>query len=467
MTKFDDTRFKGLASTFATFCVMLCGICSAESNRENKKDILFIAIDDLNDWPTSFGGYQGRSLTPNIDRLVSQSLKFSNSYSAATQCSPSRNALFWGMRQTTTGYYQNGADSTGSEAMKKYPPFTTYFQQQGYEVKGAGKLYHGAPYWHRFYTDTKHDPGVKQKMARKNLNGLGGALDWGAIDITREEMYDGRNARYIAGEIRKHHEKPQFWLFGIFKPHEPWYLPQEYLDRHPLDRIVLPEIGEEANAKLPEAAAKYIGRGFKNTILPSGQWPQGVQAYLAAISLADDCLGDVLDALEASGKMENTIIILWSDHGWHLGEKGHWRKTTLWQEVTRNILAIHVPGMTKPGSECQRTVDSIDLFPTLCELADVPVPDQLEGHSLVRLLQDPSATWDHPAITIALPGDANVRTEKWAYIRYSNGDEELYDMTKDEMQWNNLAANQEFESVKAQLKKFIPEHKANYFGIKN
>jgi arylsulfatase A-like enzyme len=311
------------------------------------------------------------------------------------------------------------------------------------------------------------DPGIKQKFSRKNMNGLGGQYDWGAIDMTREEMYDGKNATYIAEEIRKDHDEPQFWLLGIFKPHEPWYLPQKYFDMYPLEDIVLPEIGEQANAKLSAYAKKtYIGSGFEKTILPSGQWRRGVQGYLAASTLADDCLGDVLNALEESGKLDNTIILLWSDHGWHLGEKNHWRKTTLWQEVTRNVLSISVPGMTKPGSLCERTAQSIDLYPTLCELAGVPVPNQLEGRSLVPLLKQPSLEWDHPAITIANPGDVNVRTEKWAYIHYHTGDEELYDMTKDEMQWNNLAANPEYRAVKEKLMKHIPEHKANFIGVK-
>ncbi len=466
----DEIQPLGHFFMMKLYSVVLCGlftlpICSdLVAKEQHHKDILFIAIDDLNDWPSSFGGYKGKAKTPNIDRLVQKSLKFSNSYTAGTLCCPSRNAMFWGMRQTTTGVYGNGANSNLSEALKKHLPFTTYFQKFGYEVKGAGKLYHGQPKWHQLFTDQKFKPGVSQRLDQKYVTKKGGSSNWGVTDLTLEELFDGRNASYIIDELKKVHSKPQLLLYGIFMPHVPRYLPQEYFDLYPLDEIILPEIGEAANAELPESARKYRTTVFQQKIKSKGLWKEGVQAYLASMSFADDCLGRVLDALEETGKINDTIIIMWSDHGFHLGEKGHWKKTTLWQEVTRNLLSIYVPGLTTPNSSCERTVDSIDLYPTLCDLANIPLLDNLEGFSLKPLLENGQASWEHPAITIANYGDCNIRTERWAYIHYGNGEEELYDMKRDEMQWHNLANQPEYDEIIKKLRTHIPQHTANYIG---
>lgn len=434
------------------------------------KNVLFIAIDDLNDWPASMGGYKGKIHTPNIDKIVNRGMQFRNAFSCAAECSPSRNALFWGMRQTTTGYYENGGDVDPSEAIRNNPSLTEYFMQQGYEVKGAGKLYHNAPKKRELFSDF-YRPGVKQKMDRLELNGVppAGGSDWGVIDRKKEDMFDWRNASYIVDEINKDHDKPQFLAYGIFKPHEPWYLPQEYFDRHPLDEIVLPEMNKKAYDKLSEYAKTTYAEfekppaGFK-LILDAGKWAHGVQGYLAAVAFADDCLGRVIDALKKKGEYENTIIVLWSDHGWHLGEKHHWRKRTLWEEGIHCVLTIYALGITKKGSVCDRTVSLLDLYPTICELTGVEIPEHVEGKSLVPLLKNPETGWNHPAITMIRPGDVSVRSEKWHYIRYNGGEEELYDMDKDKMEWNDLADNPEYDSVKAELAKHIPKHTANYVG---
>lgn len=458
-----------ISGFFALAAIVLTGSLMAEEVKH--KNVLFIVIDDLNDWPKSMGGYKGKIHTPNIDEIVNRGMQFKNAFSCAAQCAPSRNAFFWGMRQTTTGFYQNGADVGPSEAIKNNPSLTEYFMQQGYDVKGAGKLYHNGPKHRKLFTEF-HRPGVPQKMKeRLELNGVPprGGSDWGVIDKKKEDMFDWRNANYFIDEINKDHDKPQFMAYGIFKPHEPWYLPQEYFDRYPLDEIVLPEMNERSYEKLSEYAKTTYAEfdeppaGFK-LIQDAGKWPHGVQGYLAAMALADDCLGRVIDALKKNGEFENTIIVLCSDHGWHLGEKHHWRKQTLWEEAVHCILTIYAPGITEKGSVCERTVSLLDLYPTLCELTGVEIPKQVEGNSLVPLLKDPTTKWGHPAISITLPGDVSVRSEKWHYIQYNGGEEELYDMEKDKMEWNNLAANPEYKSIKEELAKHIPKHTANYVG---
>jgi len=450
--------------------VAFAACCLSAKAAGTKPNILFVVIDDLNDWPAALGGYKGKILTPNIDTILNRGMKFTNAFSCASQCSPSRTALFWGMRQTTTGYYENGGDIGPSEAIAELPSFTEYFMKHGYEVKGAGKLYHNAPKKRELFSYVFR-PGVKQKMDRLELNGVppDAGPDWGVVDRPKEDYFDWRNADYFIEEIKKDHDKPQFWAYGIFKPHEPWYLPQEYFDRHPLDKIVLPEINERSHARLSDYARntysvyEHEGAGFK-AIRDHGKWAHGVQGYLAAISMADDCLGRVIQALKEAGKYDNTIIVLWSDHGWHLGEKLHWRKQTLWEEAVHCVLNIYVPNETEKNSVCKRTVSLLDLYPTLCDLAALPVPEQVEGNSLVPLLKKPEKKWNHPAITITLPGDVSVRSEKFHYIRYNGGEEELYDMQSDPMEHNNLAGNPEFEAIKLALAKHIPEHTANYYG---
>jgi len=434
-----------------------------------KKDILFIAMDDLNDWPRAFGGYKGKISTPNINEIVNRGMKFTNAFSAAAQCSPSRNALFWGMRQTTTGYYENGADVGPSEAIKNNPSLTEYFMKQGYEVKGAGKLYHGGPKKRNLFSDFFR-PDVPQKIKeRLELNGIPpkGGSDWGVIDREKEDMFDWKNADYFVKEINKSHDKPQFMAYGIFKPHEPWYLPKEYFDRNPLKDIVLPEMNEKSFAEISKYAKETYAQyehevaGFK-AIKDAGKWKHGVQGYLAAVTFADDCLGKVLKAMKENKKFKDTSLVLWSDHGWHLGEKHHWRKQTLWEEAIHCILTIYAPGITPKGSKTDRVASLLDLYPTLCELAGVKIPEQVEGNSLVPVLKDPKTEWDHPAITITLPKDVSVRTEQYHYIQYNTGDEELYDIKKDMMEWENLANNPEFRAIKQKLAKHIPKHKANY-----
>lgn len=436
----------------------------------DKPNILFIAIDDLNDWPSSFRGYRGKVDTPNIDMIANRGMRFDNAFSCAAQCSPSRNAMFWGMRQTTTGYYENGADIEPSLAIKNNPSLTEYFMQQGYEVNGAGKLYHGGPKQRALFSHFFR-PGVSQKMDRMELNEIGppGGPDWGAIDIEIEDMFDWRNANYIIEEIKKTRDAPLFLAYGIFKPHEPWYLPQKYFDKFPLDEIVLPEMNEESFSKLSTYAKETYSEyehevaGFK-AIKDAGKWREGVQAYLAAIAVADECLGRIIEALKESGKYENTILVLWSDHGWHLGEKHHWRKQTLWEESVHCVLNIYAPGITKEDSSCKRTVSLLDLYPTLCDLAGLDIPKQVEGQSLVPLLKDPEKKWEHPAITFTIPGDVSVRSEDWHYIQYNGGEEELYDMRKDKMEWENLADRPEHRAIKERLASHIPAHKANYIG---
>ncbi len=268
--------------------------------------------------------------------------------------------------------------------------------------------------------------------------------------------------------LKKKHDKPFFLAFGLHKPHMPWFVPQKYYDMFPLASIEVPKVLDSDLNDVPPIGQEFAEKakdGSKTKtdhqqIVDADRWKEAVQAYLAAGAYADAMVGRVLDALDASPYKDNTIVVLWGDHGWHLGEKLHWRKNTLWEEAARAPLLYVVPGMTKPGSECVRTVDFMSIYPTLCELCGLPKPDKLDGVSIVPLLKNPNAAWDRPGITTRSYGNHAARSEQWRYIRYVDGTEELYNEQSDPMEWTNVAAKPEYASVKAELARWLPKNDA-------
>jgi arylsulfatase A-like enzyme len=237
----------------------------------------------------------------------------------------------------------------------------------------------------------------------------------------------------------------------------PWNVPQKYFDMYPLDKIELPPINEKDLEDIPAAGLRMARpEGDHAKILQSGRWKEAVQAYLATITYTDMNIGRLLDALDKSPHKENTIICFWGDHGWHLGEKQHWRKFALWEEATRTPFIWVAPNVTKPGGKCDRTVDLMSIYPTLSELCGLPIPKHVEGISIKPLLADPQAEWKTPALTTFQFNNHAIRTEQWRYIRYNAGGEELYDETKDPLEWTNLASNPDHATAKAELAKAIP-----------
>lgn len=236
----------------------------------------------------------------------------------------------------------------------------------------------------------------------------------------------------------------------------PWNVPQKYYDLHPADKIVLPKVLDTDLDDVPPLGVKMARPdGDHQAILDSGRWKEAVQGYLAACTFADAQVGRLLDALDQSPHKDNTIIVLWGDHGWHLGEKLHWRKFTLWEEATRAPLIVVAPGV-KPGV-CPRTVDFMSIYPTLCDLCGLPTPRQVEGQSLRPLLANPQAAWNQPAVTTYLFANHAVRSERWRYIRYRDGSEELYDHDQDPLEWTNLARDPKYDAVKKELAAWLPK----------
>lgn len=428
---------------------------AAEAPAKKQPNVLFIAVDDLNHWV----GYLGRNpqtKTPQIDRLAKMGVAFTNANCAAPICNPSRTALLSGRRPGSTGVYGN--NHPFRLAVKAEDSLVMQFKNAGYETLGMGKLWHGGLGFAEQWVDTggpekggDHGEGAVQDRS------IGG-IRFGVIAGGDEAVPDTRITDYGIAQLSKKHDKPFFLTVGFHKPHMPWNVPQKYYDLHPLDKIELPPTKADDLADVPPAGLKMAKAfGDHARVVESGRWKEAVQGYLAAISYLDGQVGRVLDALERSEYRDNTIICFWGDHGWHLGEKEHWRKFALWEEATRAPMIWVVPSVTKPGGVCEHPVDFMSIYPTLCDLAGVPKPGFVEGVNIRPLLADPKAEWRIPAVTTHGQNNHAIRTEQWRYIRYANGDEELYDHTKDPYEWTNLAGVSEFAAVKKDLAQWLPK----------
>jgi arylsulfatase A-like enzyme len=428
-----------------------------------KQNILFIAIDDLNDWIGCLGGHPDVR-TPNMDRLARRGVLFTNAHCPAPLCNASRAALLTGVRPSASGVYTNSQPMRQSEALRGAVTLPQHFMANGYRAIGGGKIFHGSfpdpPSWREYFPSPTRTRPADPLPPNRPLNGIPdtGDFDWGPIDVADSEMGDSKVASWAAGELIRPQPAPFFLACGFFRPHLPWYVPRRYFDLYPVESVTLPNVQEDDLDDVPPVGRSIAKPdGDHRKVIEYGQWRRAVQGYLASISFADVCVGRVLDALDAGPHARDTAIVLWSDHGWHLGEKLHWRKFALWEEATHNVLMIVAPGTTTPGVRCGRTVNLMDIYPTLIELCGLPTRNGIEGASLLPLLKKPETRWDRPSVTTYLRNNHSVRSERWRYIRYHDGTEELYDHRRDELEWKNLAGNPEFKNIKSELARWLPK----------
>lgn len=427
-------------------------------------NVLFIAVDDLNDWVGCLKGHP-QTLTPNIDRLAASGTLFTNAHCPAPACNPSRTAIMTGIAPNKSGLYDN------RQKMREILPtadlMPKHFSRNGYHSLGSGKILHyfiDAASWDEYFPAKESEnpfPRTLYPEQRPVNLSRGGPwqyveTDWAALDAT-DEQYGGDwlVSKWVSEQLLKQHHKPFFLACGIYRPHEPWFVPRPYFDKFPLDQIQLPP-GYRADDldDLPTAGRKRGPNRYFEHIQSEGQWKKGIQGYLASISFADAMVGRVISALESGPNRNNTIVVLWSDHGWHLGEKQHWQKFTGWRVCTRVPLILRVPkdipGLkpgTKAGTQCDQPVNLLSLFPTLTELSGIPRLEQADAPSLVPLLKDPQADWEHLSTTyLNRPDDYSISGDDWRYIHYNDGSEELYQISADPYEWNNLAAVPQHQS---------------------
>jgi arylsulfatase A-like enzyme len=422
-----------------------------------RPDVLFIAVDDLNDWIGVLGGHPDAK-TPNIDRLAQRGIVFERAYCSAAACNPSRASLLHSITPAHSGVYQN--DQPWRDALRHATSLPKLLSQQGYEVIGGGKIYHGGfpekDAWDDYFDKGGTNP-TPQVLPHNGIPKTG-HFDWGPVPEDDSALSDHRVVDWAVGELTKSREKPLFLAVGLTKPHLPWYVPQKYFDKFPLETIALPKINDRDLDDVPPAGRKIARpEGDHAKVIAADQYRAAVQAYLAAIAFADAEIGRLVDGLDKSPHRDNTIVVLWGDHGWHLGEKLHWRKFSLWEESARAPLIVVAPQVTRPGTRSSRVVSFLDVYPTVVDLVGAKSPPTVEGKSLRPLLENPLAAWDGAAVTTHGRNNHSVRTEQWRYIRYADGSEELYDHDADPDEWINLAAKPEHATLKDDLAKRLPE----------
>ena len=446
--------------------LFLTGLFGVVPTEAAKPNVLFIAVDDMNDWVGFMGGHPN-TITPHMDKLAERGTVFMNAHTAAPHCGPSRTAVMSGLRPSTTGIYGHIVDK-----YLKYTPagqgvyLSNWFENNGYETAARGKIFHWSAPEGAFQTLVgREDPQFGPKPPKRfKWDTKGTGTDWGVYPESDDLVPDILTARWGVEQLKKKRDKPFFLALGFVQPHVPWYAPQKWFDMHPLEDIQTPPYLKDDQDDVPafgRKVAEMLHMPTAEWAKKSGEWKKMIQAYLATITLADHCVGMVLDQLEASGLADNTIVVLWSDHGYHMGEKNRFAKQSLWERSTHTVLVFAAPGFAG-GQKTDAPASLMDLYPTLLELAGLPANPANEGVSLVPLLHNPDAPWDHVALTTYGEGNHAVRSRQYRYIRYADGSEELYDEKADPNEWTNLAGNPEYDAVKAQLAKWLPKTDAKW-----
>ena len=465
---------------------------------EGRPNVLLISIDDLNDWVGPLSGHP-QTKTPHLDRLARRGVTFTNAHCNVPVCSPSRTSLMTGKQPFRSGVYTNG-DSV-FDLNGKFKTLPEHFAAAGYKTLGAGKLFHGSggkyakffdeygpgsgnqggPFTKEELDTLKQNPvhvvnrGPGKLQATLPLNRMpddrrtgesrNNTFDWGPVDVTDAEMPDGQVAAWAVKQLKRDFKEPFFLGVGFYRPHQPLFAPRRHFEEFPADETKLPATREDDLEDLPAYARRLailpLTAGRHATVVKYEQWNEAARAYLACVRFVDDLVGQVVDALEASPYAENTWIVLFSDHGYHLGEKQHWGKFTTWQEATRVPLIIVPPqklaSQFATGRSCAEPISLIDLYPTLIDLCDLNRPKhELDGESLRGQLIDPAKQRLHPAITTVGRGTYTLRSLNHRYTRYFDGTEELYDLEADPNEWQNIAEREESKSLINQLGKFLP-----------
>lgn len=431
----------------------------------DKPNVLLIAVDDLNDWVSCLNGHPD-TRTPNIDRLAKRGVLFTNAHCQAPICNPSRTSILSGLRPSTTGFYDNQPNSASMEWFTSaHVTLPRHFAANGYRTFTTGKLYHASVVPKGDFDVVGPRPGqwndLDEVVQTTKPGHVHRIWDFGPQTYDENKFADYVDASWAMERLREKHEKPFLLTVGFYRPHVPFFSPERVYNSPDLaDGVTLPLVKSGDRDDIPEIARQitYSPHPPEHAWMERNgneKWKEAVRSYLAAIRWTDEQLGRLLDELDASPYRENTVVVLYADHGFHLGEKQRWAKWSLWERSTRVPLIVRVPG-GKRGLKCPRPVELLSVYPTLIDVCGLSKNAALEGVSLAPLLDNPEADWPHAAITTLGRNNHAVRTERWRYIRYADGSEELYDHWTDPSEWTNLASDPELRSVVAELKKRLP-----------
>lgn len=436
-------------------------------------NVLMIAIDDLNTRLRCYGVDHINS--PHIDALASRGVRFDRAYCQYPSCGPSRASLLTGLRPDTTGVLNNQ-----TRIRDRMPDVTTLpqlFRKRGYHTARVGKIFHQGvpidigtsglddpPSWDQVLNPRGRDKDEEHRLTNYTPDLLlQDRMSYLAADGSSEEQTDGMVATQTIRLLERHREEPFFIAAGFYRPHIPYIAPKNFFELYELSETKLPPLTKGYRDSVP-AAALASTRTWPNFGTTPRQARECILAYDACVSFVDAQVGRLLEALSELGLENRTIVVLWGDHGYHLGEHGLWRKNSLFEESARAPLIISAPNIKSPSHDCDRIVEFVDIYPTVADLAGLPAADELEGTSLVPLLRDPQRSWDRPAFTqvqfrkndAAYPGRA-VRTQRWRYVEWDGGKQgnQLYDHRGDPREMRNLADDPQYRAVVARLKKLL------------
>jgi iduronate 2-sulfatase len=458
---------------------LCCCTASVAAAAEKKLNVLFLIADDLNCDLHCYGKPQIQS--PNIDALALRGVRFENAYCQYPLCSPSRTSFLTGRRPNETKIHTNPTAGRVPSDYKPTPHFREFipetltlpqaFRKAGYYVARVGKLYHygvpgqigssgldDPPSWEHFVNPIGRDKKEEDRIFTFTPGSYGGTLSWMAAEGTDEEQTDGIGATEAIKLLEQVKDRPFFLAVGFYRPHTPYVAPKKYFDLYPRDKIEFPDMSADDKSETPKAA--YMSQKKEQVTMTDAQRREAIQAYWASISLMDAQVGRVVTALDRLGLAKNTIIVMTSDHGYHMYEHGLWQKMSLFENSARVPLIIVAPGAKGNTKSTQSLVELVDLYPTLADLCGVLTPDYLDGTSLRPVLDDPATAVKTAAFTQLKRGNFHgysVRTSRWRYTLWDNGEkgEQLFDLNADPKEMKNVAEKTEHTEVVKELREKV------------
>ena len=432
----------------------------------SKPNVLMICIDDMNDWVGFLAGHP-QAKTPHMDRLAAKGVNFTNAHCPAPGCSPSRNAILFGIEPHNSGLYPfYDLNKIEQGVLDSYKPLPLLFRENGYTTCGLTKVWHNPD--RSYLQNEQWDEYVYYSNGKFNLIEEKGYVPepYNQRLVARPasnpltDFQDYKSAMHAVQFLERKHDKPFFLSVGFILPHTPFIPPEENFDRF-CDPIIPPPIKDDDLIDIPIAGRANAQIYVEIPMRRDNAWEHLWRAYLACINFTDENVGRVLDALENSPYADNTIVVLWSDHGFHLGEKRTFSKFSLWEEATRTPFIIQDSRQTAgAGNNCDEPVGLINIYRTLCDLTGITAPAYVDGISLCPWLENPQLPKETPAMTTWGRGNYTLRTKTWRYTRYFDGSEELYNKSDDPNEWTNLAGNPEYNNVKKKIAHWFPKTEA-------